>query len=579
MRVVKGQRDCHLERSLMRARLAYALAFGLTLSFVSGCSGTDAPPTPEVPVEVAPRDCNDPGQLAACEEEAAAEAGRNEGTVEGIVAGRRAAELAIRIGHAGTTEVADEAFTRAVGYLHEASRRRAIEGACDASLALARLNARERAALEEAYTEAYRITHRFGRREANATCVVEAERMLAILAAHRPSASLLATIDADPDADDPSLGLSAEVEGPVATLSIEEWARAQITTASTAALRGFVVYGEAGARAVRVVVPLSAVVPLESSESPVDGALPRRFVVLLPDTSVDASVAPTTDVGAGGVARIHVAQQGLDARLMLDLSEDAQASMFVLPDPFRVVIDVREGVQPQRPADPTRAHALSLLVLDPGHGGNDYGARAFGLTEASITLDLAMRVRAILRTRLPATRVVLTRESDTFVSLEQRAAMANAVSASAFVSIHLNAAWEPVDHGGITTFVLDTTNDRQAIRLAARENGTSTAEVGDLSRILAGLHRDEQSTASTALAEHIHAGTLGGGRRVLPHLHDRGVRSAMFYVLVGAVMPAVLVEASFMTREDEAAALRTERYRDAIAQGIAGGIVDYAEGR
>lgn len=570
----------------MRARLARALAFAL---LVWGCSGDDAPAAPEPPAEVAlVCDASATGEvLVACEAEAAADARRNEGTVEGIVSARRAAELAIRIGHAGTGEVADEAFTRAAGYLHEAARRRALEGACEASLALARLHARERASLTEAYTEAYRITHRFHRagvqttpalEEANAACVVEAERMLAILVAHRPSAAVLASIDADPDADDPSLGLGETEEAEVATISIEDWARAQITTEAAATLQGFAIYGERGASAARVVVPLSAVVPLESSELPADGELPRRFAVLLPGTTVDPSVAASTPIGAGGVTRIRVMQDGASARLTLDLSEAAQATMFVLPDPFRIVIDVREGA-PRPPADPAQAHALSLLVLDPGHGGNDYGARAFGLTEAAITLDLAMRVRAILRVRLPATRVVLTRESDTFVSLEQRAAMANAVGASAFVSIHLNAAWEPVDHGGITTFVLDTTNDRQALRLAARENGTSTAEVGDLSRILAGLHREEQSTASTALAEHIHAGTLSGGRRVLPHLHDRGVRSAMFYVLVGAVMPAVLVEASFMTRQDEAEALRTERYRDAIAEGIASGIVDYAEGR
>ncbi|MFN7699169.1 MAG: N-acetylmuramoyl-L-alanine amidase, partial [Deltaproteobacteria bacterium] len=96
---------------------------------------------------------------------------------------------------------------------------------------------------------------------------------------------------------------------------------------------------------------------------------------------------------------------------------------------------------------------FALLVLDPGHGGNDYGARAFGLEEQDITLDLAVRVRDILRARLPDTRVVLTREEDRFVSLEQRTAMANAVGADAFVSIHLNAAWEDVQHGGVTTFV------------------------------------------------------------------------------------------------------------------------------
>jgi N-acetylmuramoyl-L-alanine amidase len=575
VRVVKGQRDCHPRR-------ANPAALVLSLLFVLGCSGTPEVTTPlpePAPPQVVCDETTPNDTLAHCEEEAAAEATRSEGSVEGIAAARRAAAFAVRIGRAGPSEDADDAYSRAATYLHEAARRRSIEGACEAALALAQLNARERALLSEAYTEAHRITRRFAGDESNAPCVHEAERMLAILAAHRPGASVLAAIDADPDADDPSLGLDEAADPAADSVSIEDWARAQTATEGSATLQGFAVYGERGASAARVVVPLSSVVALESSELPADGELPRRFAVMLPGTTVDAAVAASTPVGAGGVTRVRVAQDGPSARLTLDLSEEAHATMFVLPDPFRVVIDVHEGEAPLGITDPARAHALDLLVLDPGHGGNDYGARAFGLTEAAITLDLAMRVRAILRARLPATRVVLTRESDTFVSLEQRAAMANAVGASAFVSIHLNAAWEPVEHGGITTFVLDTTNDRQAIRLAARENGTSTSEVGDLSRILAGLHRDEQSTASTSLAEHIHAGTLTGGRRVLPHLHDRGVRSAMFYVLVGAVMPAVLVEASFMTREDEAEALRTERYRDAIAQGIASGIVDYAEGR
>src|SRR5690606_9340668 len=123
---------------------------------------------------------------------------------------------------------------------------------------------------------------------------------------------------------------------------------------------------------------------------------------------------------------------------------------------------------------------------------DDFGARAFGLRESDLTLDLAKRVRTLLASRLPDVRVVLTREDDALVSLEHRTALANAMDADLFLSIHLNAADEPVDRGGVTTFVLDTSNDRQAIRLAARENGTRAAQVDDLSRILASLHREEQ---------------------------------------------------------------------------------------
>jgi N-acetylmuramoyl-L-alanine amidase len=415
--------------------------------------------------------------------------------------------------------------------------------------------------------------------------------MLGTLEAFRPAASVLAAIDADPDADDPSVGLGGGLgaadraaEVPATADAFAAWAGAQ--PASTSASLDLVsVYGGAseGRRAragsVRVVLGLSELVRFESSEIAADGELPPRFVILLPATALGAGVSETTTVGGGGLARVRVSAEGPGARVTLDLEPAARATLFVLPEPFRIIVDVRIGSGGEEVvlagAGP---QSLDLLVLDPGHGGDDFGARAFGLEEQDITLDLATRVRDILRARLPSTRVVLTREENRFVSLEQRTAMANAVGADAFVSIHLNAAWEDVQHGGVTTFVLDTNDDRQAVRLAARENGTSEHEVGSLSRILAGLHRDEQAAGSRALAEHIHASTLAGGRRVLPRLYDRGVRSAMFYVLVGATMPAVLVEASFMTRRDEADALRTEGYRQSLAEGIADGIVAYARG-
>jgi len=221
------------------------------------------------------------------------------------------------------------------------------------------------------------------------------------------------------------------------------------------------------------------------------------------------------------------------------------------------------------------------VAYDPGmfdYGGNEFGARHEGLRESHLTLDIAQRVKEILAERLPETRVLLTRHGDEVVSLERRVAFANAVSADAFVSIHLNAADDPVEHGGVVTFVLDHTNDRQAIRLAARENQTSTAEVSGLQRILAQLHRTEQVGESRALARLVQIGTLAGGRRVLPDLPDRGVKSGMFYVLVGARMPAILLEASFLTQPEEHQALRTERYRQSLAEGIAEGVVRYARG-
>ncbi|MFO0681728.1 MAG: N-acetylmuramoyl-L-alanine amidase [Sandaracinus sp.] len=324
---------------------------------------------------------------------------------------------------------------------------------------------------------------------------------------------------------------------------------------------------------VRVVVSLDRAAHFEREDLDASGSLPRRLQLSIDDADLAPSLPALAPVGAAGLTRVRTSETDEGARVTFDLEPDAVAQVYLLRDPMRIVVDV---ARPDVAADPSARRRVRLVVLDPGHGGDDFGARAFRLRESDLTLDLAMRTRDALLRRRPDIRVVLTRENDTFVSLEQRTAMANAIGADVFVSIHLNAAWEPVDHGGVTTFVLDTTNDAQAVRLAARENGTSTRDVTELERILAGLERGEQSEGSTRLADRIHFGTLSAGRRVLPHLHDRGVRSAMFYVLVGATMPAVLVETSFLTREDEADALRTERYRDALAGGIADGIARYA---
>ncbi len=509
-------------------------------------------------------------------EEAASRAAADLGpTTEGVAALRHAAMIArVR----AEREPDGNGLLRARVLLLEASLRRTLTGACEASLELAALELDVARDARAGYLVLYRTTRRFGD-EARAECAATAQRRLEAIPGEPPSHAELAAIDADPDADDPTVGLGPSATPPLsddeATASLAAWARAA-HAAEPARLEALTVVSPPGATSVRVVLAFDHVAVFERRDLPADGALPARLVLDLASTSIAPSVVETTSVETAGLVRVRSTVDASGARVTLDLSPTATAHLFLLPEPYRILIDVSERVAAAPVASASERPSVRLVVLDPGHGGDDYGARAFRLHEADLTLDIALRTRDELARRRPDIRVVLTRENDTFVSLEQRTAMANAVGADLFVSIHLNAAWEPVDHGGVTTFVLDTTNDRQLLRLAARENGTSTSEVTELERILAGLHREGQSTASRALAERIHRATLVSGRRILPHLHDRGVRSAMFYVLVGATMPAVLVETSFLTREDEADALRTERYRDALASGIAEGITRYA---
>lgn len=285
--------------------------------------------------------------------------------------------------------------------------------------------------------------------------------------------------------------------------------------------------------------------------------------------AVRARGVPTQlHIGSSGLLRLGVWPQASGLAVVFDVEPavNVRASMHR---------DAELTVHVEGPTTEPPPARVRRMVVDPGHGGADYGARAFGRKESRLALDLARRVRRALAQKAPRLEVILTREDDTFVSLEQRSSMANAVDADAFVSIHLNGLDEEVRRGGVTTFVLDTRNDRQARRLAALENGTTLSEVSELASLLAKLHRKGQAERSRALARAIQRSTVVAARSILPTIHSRGVKSATFRVLVGARMPAVLVEASFLTYRPEAEALARPAYREALARGIAQGVLKW----
>ncbi len=271
-------------------------------------------------------------------------------------------------------------------------------------------------------------------------------------------------------------------------------------------------------------------------------------------------------IAAGGLAQLTRREGGV---LRFHLDPGSEADVVAFGSPPRLVVDVQ---QPRASGGPR------VIMLDPGHGGEEIGGHYEELVESTLVMDIAEVAAEELRRRLPRTRVLLTRSGDERVSLEERTARANSVEADIFVSIHLNAVEEQVRVGGVTTFVLDTNNDAAATRLAAQENGTALHAVTEMQRLIASLHQRGQREQTRRLAEALHRSTLAAGRRTLPALPDRGVRSAAFFVLVGARMPAVLLEASFMSYPAEAAALRTRAYRRVLGGGIADGIVAYVRG-
>ncbi len=220
---------------------------------------------------------------------------------------------------------------------------------------------------------------------------------------------------------------------------------------------------------------------------------------------------------------------------------------------------------------------VDVIVIDPGHGGMDTGAVSpRGVKEKDLTLAVAKRLREVLKKRLGCT-VILTRNGDTFVPLEERTAMANRNEADIFISIHVNAA--PNRHAkGVETFFLNyKPSDDESRRLAALENGFDPKEAGieggftdDLKMTLLDLVETAAHHESSALAESIQVRLVG-----LTGRGDRGVKQAPFAVLGGAVMPAVLVELGFISNSRDRRWLVSSKGKDKIADSIALGIIDF----
>jgi N-acetylmuramoyl-L-alanine amidase len=273
------------------------------------------------------------------------------------------------------------------------------------------------------------------------------------------------------------------------------------------------------------------------------------------------------------VTRVRLLDAGTGTRLVLDLDGGTvYRRVFALEEPYRIVVDLA-----RRPPSSGHGRAVAKVVLDPGHGGYDGGATGpAGLREKDVTLDVAKRTAPMLsRAGIEA---VLTRDDDRFVSLEERAARANQLGADLFVSIHCNAAESHARHG-VETYVLDTTRDEIAQRVAARENATSTTATADLGSILADLRLADQATHSTHLADLLQKSALASLRPSYGDVLDGGVHYAGFYVLVGARMPAVLFETSYISNGAEEARLGSADYKDRLADAIANAVRAYREGR
>lgn len=216
---------------------------------------------------------------------------------------------------------------------------------------------------------------------------------------------------------------------------------------------------------------------------------------------------------------------------------------------------------------------VSRIVIDPGHGGHDPGAKGKGLTEAELVLDVALRLEKLLQ-KEPGTEVILTRRTDDFIPLQERTAIANREGADLFLSIHANASPNPTARG-IETYFLNFANNLNAAAVAARENAASGQAMGALPDIVKAIALNNKLDESKDLATQVQRAMierLRGPNRVVK---DLGVKQAPFVVLIGAAMPSVLAEISFVTNTQEARLLKSDAYRQHIAEALLNAIRKY----
>ena len=413
----------------------------------------------------------------------------------------------------------------------------------------------------------------------------------------------------------------------------------------------------------RVVINTSGPVAYDEELLEEVGTQPRRLYIDFHDSYTEPRYRSPVPIEDGLLKRIRTGQYSPDTvRVVLDIESISDYKIFSLPDPFRVVIDVRgqsrkvisdfSGTKTQQTAhqqdqtvaklsgkkdsgtlqqeltekklqDPKQqqpyeessgagplivledrkkspadvrnngeetivasidpnprislAQQLGLgvgtIVIDPGHGGKDPGAIAFGMKEKDIVLKVANRLAEHLRNDLGA-NVILTRTGDFFLPLEERTAIANTNDADLFISLHINAHPSPQVRGFETYFLNLSTND-EAMRVAARENATSTHQMSDLQDILSDIMQNSKINESSRLAQQVHTNIFA--RLVTPPytLKNMGVKQAPFYVLIGAEMPAILIELAFISNPEDAKLLADDVFIDKMTGTISGGILRY----
>ncbi|GAA3753137.1 N-acetylmuramoyl-L-alanine amidase [Terriglobus aquaticus] len=299
---------------------------------------------------------------------------------------------------------------------------------------------------------------------------------------------------------------------------------------------------------------------------------------------VDATDRPTTQPIAvvadrrGGdtetPATAHKVKRALAAANSPEAAPDASSQRTADLGSNRAAAPTTEG---QRSLMRALGLKIGRIVIDPGHGGHDSGTLgADGIMEKDVVLDVALRLGKLLHDHLGA-EIIYTRSDDTFIPLETRTAIANKAQADLFLSIHANSSKDETARG-VETYYLNFTSDPTALDVAARENAVSDQSVSELSTMVKKITLKDKIDESREFAQDVEQSLYTGLERGNAGLKNRGVKKAPFVVLIGANMPSILTEISFVTNPDDAAKLRTGDYRERVAESIYKGVARYAQG-
>ena len=322
---------------------------------------------------------------------------------------------------------------------------------------------------------------------------------------------------------------------------------------------------------------------------------PQRLYIDLSKSRLGKDLEKFIPINDELLSDARAGQYTIDSvRIVVDIKSFKNYKIFSLKNPFRIVLDVwgedsdrqvaGSSASPTRPSTgklPPGAIArqlalgVSRIVIDPGHGGKDFGAPGYlkGVHEKHIVLEIAKRLARKVESELKCD-AVLTRTTDRYLTLEERTAIANTQNADLFISIHTNAVRDNRAYG-IETFFLNLATDDDAIRVAARENATSAKNISDLESILNDLMQNAKISESSRLAGMVQEEIVLHLKKNFSYIRSKGVKQAPFYVLLGAQMPALLVETSFISNPRECKRLTSTAYQEELCDGIIRGIRKY----